>query len=52
MNNTEQMLNDIKAELHDEGVFSEDQIAKLTYLAERLDDYIDAKIENFASRNF
>lgn len=46
MINTDQLLNDMKNELHDGGVFSDDQIVKLNYFIERLDDYIDAKLEN------
>ena len=52
MNDTELMLINIKVELVDEGVFSEDQIKSLQDFADRLDRYIDCKIENFAQRNF
>ena len=51
MINTDQILINIKNELYDEGVFSEDQIKALITLTDRLDDYIDSKLENFAQRN-
>lgn len=51
MNNTDNMLEDIKNEIRDEGVFSEDQISRLEDMIERLEWYIDAKIENFRQSN-
>jgi hypothetical protein len=52
MNDTTAMLERIKGELKDEGVFSQDQILKLESFADDLDEYINSKLENFAMMNF
>lgn len=51
MIDTKAMLERIKSEISDEGVFSEDQINTLKQFADDLDDYITARIENFATMN-
>ena len=51
MNDTQTMLADLKNKISDEGVFSEDQIDALRCFADDIDDYIAAKIENFATMN-
>ena len=51
MIDTKTVLEDIKNKISDEGVFSEDQIHALRNFADDIDDYITAKIENFAIMN-
>lgn len=51
MYNETELLEELKAKINDQGVFSEDQIAALQQFADEINYFIDAKIQNFASTN-